>query len=142
MAEPRQVTIDDRVRILRGNHRSGPYQHLIGQEGTIVHIARPRDRILATIRFEDDSKFCCFEDEMELVLADKEKTRMDKSEPLVDALAKILDVILNAMKGDWFVYTKLPGIFQSAEDDEQKAQKLIDRAYALLARHKKEMNDG
>ena len=54
---------------------------------------------------------------------------------LVDELAEVLDAILDAMIGSWFSYTKLPG---KIEDAEAEAQKLVTRAYAVLARHQKE----
>jgi len=57
---------------------------------------------------------------------------------LVDELAEALDAILDAMIGSWFSYTKLPG---KIEDAEAEAQKLVNRAYAVLARHQKEVGD-
>lgn len=67
--------------------------------------------------------------------------RQGKTLLLVDALADVMAAILDALTGHWFVYTKLPGAFQSCESDEQKAEELIDRAYVLLARHKEEVGD-
>ena len=57
---------------------------------------------------------------------------------LADELAEVLDAILDAMIGSWFSYTKLPG---KIEDAEAEAQKLVNRAYAVLARHQKETDD-
>jgi len=68
---------------------------------------------------------------------------MDCHEPretplLVDEVTDVLDTILSALIGSWFSYTKLPG---RIEDAEAEAQKLIDRAYAVLARYKEEVGD-
>ena len=57
---------------------------------------------------------------------------------LVGELTEVLDAILDAQIANWFSYTKLPG---KIEDAEVEAQKLVDRAYALLARHQKETDD-
>ena len=57
---------------------------------------------------------------------------------LTDELTEVMEAILNAMSGQWFSYTKLPGKIKEAE---KEAQKLVDRAYALLARHKEEMGN-
>ena len=73
MVKSQRISVGDRVKILRGNHRSGPYKYLIGQEGTVVRISFPRNVALATVRFDDGNKFACYEDEMELVLAETEE---------------------------------------------------------------------
>lgn len=64
--------------------------------------------------------------------------RIAKLEAMTNELAEVLDLILDAMIANWFSYTKLPG---KIEDAEVEAQKLIDRGYAVLARHKKEVGD-
>lgn len=57
---------------------------------------------------------------------------------LMDGLAEVLNAILAAITGHWFSYTKLPG---KIEEAEHEAQKLLDRAYMLLARYQKEVGD-
>ena len=57
------------------------------------------------------------------------------SKLLEDELAGALDAILDVIAGHWFSYTRLAGSINEAEGE---AQKLLDRAYAALARHAKE----
>ena len=59
--------------------------------------------------------------------------------PLVDELAEILEAILHAHTGAWFSHTNLPG---KIEDAEAEAQKLEERGYTALARHRKEQANG